>query len=268
MTAVGEPEVQSNIDVRDTPSPSPTESEARKVSDLRFYHFGQTNNDTPEENDNPISQVTQTNLEPGKEWKPHNQEDALKARRNSLLGNLRFLQARMSAHREKIGLLLAQFMDDPRLGDNQVRKRKSDELTAKSNNHRILVNLIKLDLGINSFAVLLEAPTIDLNLAFFTMAWLAVCQIKELESTTHEVFSDMENNSWSHRQRSLSVQAGIGLSKIGKAVNPQCVRMTTRLEQLGLEAKAPWQPGSMPQCLSDLWKRELTKGRPLVTWRV
>ena len=160
----------------------------------------------------------------------------------------------MSAHREKIGLLLAQFMDDPRLGDNQVRKRKSDELTAKSNNHRILVNLIKLDLGINSFAVLLEAPTIDPNLAFFTMAWLAVCQIKELESTTHEAFSDMENNDRSHGQRSASVQAGIGLSKIGKAVNLQCVRLTTRLEQLGLEAKAPWQPGSMPSACQTCGK--------------
>lgn len=243
MAAVGGPEVQSDINVSDTPEPSPAESEARKVSDLRSYHFDQTN-DTPEEDDSPISPVTQANLEPGKEWKPHNQEDALKARRNSLLGNLRCLQARMSAHREKIGLLLAQLMDDPRLRDKEVRKRESDELTTKSNNHRLLVNLIKLDLGINSFAVLLEAPTVDPNLAFFTMAWLVVCQIKELESTTHEVFSDMENDGLSHGQRSSCVQAGIGLSKIAEAVNPQCVRLTTRLEQLGLEAKVPWQPGS------------------------
>jgi hypothetical protein len=152
----------------------------------------------------------------------------------------------MSAHREKIGLLLAQLMDDPRLRDKEVCKKGSDEFTAKSNNHRILVNLIKLDLRINSLAVLLEAPTIDPNLAFFTMAWLAVCQIKELESTTHEAFSDMENNGRSHGQRSASVQAGIGLSKIGEAVNLQCVRLTTRLEQLGLEAKAPGNPVVCP----------------------
>jgi hypothetical protein len=111
-----------------------------------------------------------------------------------------------------------------------VRKRESDELRTKNNNHRILVNLIKLDLWINSFVVLLEAPTVDPNLAFFTMAWLAVYQIKELESTTHEVFSDMENKGLSDRQWSSSVQASIDLSKIAEAVNPQCMRLATRLE--------------------------------------
>ena len=73
------------------------------------------------------------------------------------------------------------------------------------NNHRIPENLIKLDLGINSFAVLLEAPTIDPNLAFFTMAWLVVYQIKKLESMTHEVFSDIENKGLSDRQWSSGV---------------------------------------------------------------
>jgi len=65
--------------------------------------------------------------------------------------------------------------------------------------------LIKLDLGINSFVILLEAPTVDPNLAFFTMAWLVVYQIKKLESMTHEVFSDMENKGLSDRQWSSGV---------------------------------------------------------------
>jgi hypothetical protein len=51
------------------------------------------------------------------------------------------------------------------------------------------------------------------------MAWLAAYQIKELESTTLEVFSDMENKGLSDRQWSSSVQASIGLSKIAEAVN-------------------------------------------------
>lgn len=51
-----------------------------------------------------------------------------------------------------------------------------------------MIDLIKLDLQINSFVVLLEAPTVDLNLAFFTMAWIAVYQIKELGSTTRGIF--------------------------------------------------------------------------------
>lgn len=99
-------------------------------------------------------------------------------------GNLKTRE--MSNERtEKIGLLLAELTNDPRLRDKKVCKRESDKLRTKNNNSRILVNLIKLDLQINSFIVLLEAPT---DLAFFAMAWLAVYQIKELESTTHEVF--------------------------------------------------------------------------------
>jgi hypothetical protein len=39
ITAVGEPEVQSDTNVIDTPGSSPAESEAPKVSDLRSYHL-------------------------------------------------------------------------------------------------------------------------------------------------------------------------------------------------------------------------------------
>ena len=56
-------------------TPVPAELEVHKVSDLRLYHFDQTNNDTPEEDDNPISRVTHANLELGKEWEPKNQGD-------------------------------------------------------------------------------------------------------------------------------------------------------------------------------------------------
>jgi hypothetical protein len=45
-------EVQSEINGSDAPDPSPAESEVHKLSDLRSYHFDQTNNDTPEEDDN------------------------------------------------------------------------------------------------------------------------------------------------------------------------------------------------------------------------
>jgi hypothetical protein len=183
--AAFDPEVQSDVNDNDTPGPNPAESDAHKVSGLQSYHSDHTNHDAPEEDDNPVSQVTLANLELGKEWKPHNRGDALKARRNSLLGNLRCLQARMGAHREKIGLVLARLMDGPRLRDKEVRKRESDKL---SNNHRILVNLIS---G-STLSQSCSKPTVDTNLAFFTMAWLAVCQVKELESTTHEVLSDME----------------------------------------------------------------------------
>jgi hypothetical protein len=135
MGALGEPEVQSDMNGSDAPDLSPAESEVHKVSDLRSYHFDQTNNDTPEEDDNPILRVTHANLEPGKEWEPENQGDV------------------EWAHTEKIGLLLAELTDNPRLRDKKARKRESDELMTKNNDHRILVNLIKLDLQINSFSL-------------------------------------------------------------------------------------------------------------------
>jgi hypothetical protein len=62
---------------------------------------------------------------------------------------------------QKVGLLLAELTDDPGLKNKKVRKRESDELRTKNNNHRILENPIKLDLGINSFVILFEAPTVD-----------------------------------------------------------------------------------------------------------
>jgi hypothetical protein len=75
MAAPGEPEVQSDMNCSDAPDPSPAESEVHKVSDLRPYRFDQTNNDTPEEDDNPISRVIHADLELGKEWEPENQGD-------------------------------------------------------------------------------------------------------------------------------------------------------------------------------------------------
>ena len=114
-------------------------------------------------------------------------------------GNLKIRE--MSNKRtQKIGLLLAELSDDPRLRDKRVRKRECDELRTKNNNRRILIDLI------NSFVVLLEAPTIDPNLVFFTMAWLAVYQIKELGSTTHEVFP-----IW--RTRTCLTDSGVRASK-------------------------------------------------------
>jgi hypothetical protein len=250
VTALVGSNEHSNLNGADIPDVNRAESEAKRMLDLRSYRFGQIISNRTEKDDEGIPQVTPANLETKNKQESQDDEPASPSRRDSLLANLRCFQSRMSAHGEKIGLQLIRLVNDDVLRDqNEELKRGSDELR-KSNNPSVLINLGKLNDEIHSHAILLENLKIEPSQAFYTMAWLAVHQMNELESTTTELLSDMETNGfWDGKADSsiqssaaLSHRARVGLSKIAKEVNPRCERLITKLKKLALEAKMPRPP--------------------------
>jgi hypothetical protein len=232
----------------DFPDAGHAASEAQRVSGLRSYRLGQANRARAEEDDEAISPMTPANPKTKDKTESRKNEHASPSRRDSLLTNLRCLQSRMSTHEEKIGLLLRELVGDPVVrGQNDKLKRESGELRKKSDNHIILVNLVKLYYRISALAILLENLKTEPDLAFYTMAWLAVHQMNDLESTTKDLLSSMEKNGMCDGKANLSVissaglshQASVNLSKIAKEVNQRCELLITKLEKLGLEAKMP-----------------------------
>jgi hypothetical protein len=250
FTALTGSEELSDLDDDDIPDANHAESEAQRISDFQSYRFGQTKNNGTEDNDEATPPVTLANPETKNKQESQEDECATRSRRDSLLAHLRCFQFRMSAHGEKYGASLIQLENDVVLRDqNEQAKRVSHEL-GKNNNPTVLINLGKLNGEINSHAILLENLKVEPNQAFYTMAWLAVHQMNELERTTRDLLCDMETNGfWVGKADSsvqssaaLSYRARAGLSKIAKEVNPQCERLITKLEKLTLEAKMPSPP--------------------------
>jgi hypothetical protein len=268
MTALDDSEEISNFHDDAVTQASYAESEAKRISNLRSYQFGQINGNRTEKDDEAIPPATPANPETKDKVESRDDERQELSRRHSLLANLRCLQSRLSARGEKISLSLSELADDIVLKvRNEELERKSDKLKRESDEHRkksnvlsVQANLVKLNEKIGFLATLLENPMAEPHLAFYTNAWLAVHQMNELESTTRDLLSDMETNGvWDGKVTSsvqssaaLAHQASVSISNIAEEVNPRCERLITKLEKLALEATMPRPqsitPSACPLC--------------------
>ena len=239
-----------------TPS-SLTESGEQRAQKTDSAPPGQTTNHRPGMNGEAISPTS--DHEQKGEPEVRKRRRAPLSRRELLFTRLQCLQSQVNDHGEKIGTALAQLIDDPVLGQhNEEHGRENNELQKETNHDSVLINLAKVEVKIKSLAVVLENSLIEPNMAFYTMAWLAVHQMKELATTVNDLLSDMKKNivyggeapsavrpSFSHWY-----QANLRQSNLVKAVNQRCTFLVSRLDRLCMEAKVRRPSNVISVCAS------------------
>ena len=247
----------SNLHDDGIPPSSLNESGEKRAPNIDSARPGQTTDHEHEMNSKAISPTIdhETKQEP----EIRNRRRAPRSRKESLLACLQRLQSQVSDHGEKIGTTLAQLIDNLVSGHhNKEHTRESDELWKESNHDSVLVNLTKVQVKIKSLAVVLDNSTTEPDMAFYTMAWLAVHQTKELATTVNDFLSDIRKNIVSGRKApygvrpngSLSYQVNRSLSNLAMAVNQRCSFLVSRLDRLCMEAKARRPSNVISVCAS------------------